>query len=117
MNSRTAFRPAVLLGAALAVSLLSSACYANDLADGTAVAVRYTQSELASTMGASEVYARIAGAARMVCGDRGRTLDEQRLYRSCYRTAVASAVADVHSPLLEAVSHEQSAPYTAMTVR
>jgi UrcA family protein len=120
MNTRNAFRPTVLFSAALAAALLSSASLAAQLRDGTpTLTVRYTQSELSTVTGAGNVYARIRNAARMVCGDTGRTLDEQRIFRSCYRNAVEAAVADVHSPLLETVSHaqEQGQPYTALLVR
>jgi UrcA family protein len=120
MNSRNAFRPSVLFGAALAAALLSSTSFAADR-PGTVpvVTVRYTQTELSNTSGATNVYARIRNAARMVCGDSGRSLDEQRIYRSCYHATIEAAVADVHSPLLETVYHAQEhrQPYTAMLVR
>src|ERR1700734_2558 len=77
MNSRNALRPSVLLGAALAAALLSSTSFATDRPDGVpVVTVRYTQTELSNTSGASNVYARIRNAARMVCGDSGRSLNE-----------------------------------------
>jgi len=120
MNSRNVLRPSVLLGAALAAALLSSTSFATDPPDAVhKVTVRYTQTELSNTSGASSVYARIRNAARMVCGDSGRSLGEQRIYRSCYHDAMEAAVADVHSPLLETVyrAQEPAQPYTAMLVR
>jgi UrcA family protein len=120
MNDRNAFRPAALFGAALVATLLSSACCAGERTDGTPiVTVRYTQNELASTDGASNVYARIRNAARTVCETSGRSLAEQRAASGCFRDAVAAAVANVHSPVLESVyrEHEQGTSYTAMLVR
>jgi UrcA family protein len=110
----------VLFGAALAGALLSGTAFAADRPDTVpVVTVRYTQSELSTTSGAVNVYARIRNAARMVCGDSGRSLDEQRIYRGCYRATIEAAVADVHSPLLETVYHaqEHGQPYTAMLLR
>lgn len=122
MTSRNLPRAATVLGLALSAALCSGAVLADMRADGTsAVTVRYTQDELGTVAGASHLYARIRGAARSVCGDSGRTLDEQRLWRSCYRAAMDAAVAQVHSPLLESVHLEavgrQTRPVTAMLQR
>jgi len=122
MTSRNLPRAATVLALALSAALGSHAVLADMRADATsAVTVRYTQNELATVGGASHVYARIRGAARSVCGDSGRTLDEQRLWKSCYRAALDAAVAQVHSPLLESV-HLQAVgqpaqPVTAMLKR
>jgi UrcA family protein len=120
MNSRNAFRSSVLFGAALAAALISSTSFAADRPDSVPVVkIHYTQSELSNTSGAAAVYARLRNASRMVCGDSGRSLDEQRTYRACYRATIEAAVADVHSPLLETVyrAQEPAQPFTAMLVR
>ena len=68
----------------------------------TAIPVRYGDLDLATSAGAHTLYERIAGAARTVCGFEGTALIEQSLWNTCYRGAIADAVAQVHSPLLAA---------------
>jgi UrcA family protein len=122
MSSRNLSRAATVLGLALSTALCSSAVLADMRAAGTsAVSVRYTHDELGTIAGASHLYARIRGAARSVCGDSGRTLGEQRLWRRCYRATMDAAVAQVHSTLLESVHLEavgrQRRPVTVMLRR
>lgn len=115
MNSRKTFRSPILVTAAVACVLAGTAALAGERGDATAsMAVRYDAAQISSPLGASDLYARIRSAARLVCGDSGRTLNEQRIWRSCYRGAVEAAVADVHSPLLQTM---QEQPVSAMLVR
>jgi UrcA family protein len=69
------------------------------------VVVHYGDLNLSTAAGARTLHARIRGAARFVCGEEGRSLHEQGMWRSCYRDAMANAIATVNSPLL---SHAQS---------
>jgi len=81
--------------------------------------VTYRDLNLSTVAGATTLYQRIKGAARSVCGDEGRRFDEQRQWMSCYRGAIAGAVATVHSPLLTAVHSGESneSGVTAMLTR
>jgi len=81
--------------------------------------VTYRDLNLSTVAGATTLYQRIKGAARSVCGDEGRRFDEQRQWNSCYRGAIAGAVATVHSPLLTAVHSGESneSGVTAMLTR
>ncbi|HYM28692.1 MAG TPA: UrcA family protein [Steroidobacteraceae bacterium] len=67
--------------------------------------VAYSDLNMNSVAGATTLYNRIRGAARFVCGDKGRRWEEQRHWNECYRGAVADAVATVNSPLLTTLHH------------
>lgn len=67
--------------------------------------VAYSDLNMNSVAGATTLYNRIRGAARFVCGDKGRRWEEQRHWNECYRGAVADAVASVNSPLLTTLHH------------
>jgi UrcA family protein len=108
-----------------AVALASVLCLA-----GTATAlagdaremhikVNFSDLNLATINGATTLYQRIEGAARFVCGEPGRRLDEQRYWRSCYGDAVNHAVTEVNNPLLTSLYRKQygGAPVTAMLAR
>ena len=115
---RSFSRPAAF---ACVVGLLGMApVLASNRANGPrTMTVTYRDLNLSTVAGATTLYQRIKGAARSVCGDEGRGLDEQRQWRSCYRGAIAGAVATVHSPLLIAVHSGESneSDVTAMLTR
>ncbi|HEX4648180.1 MAG TPA: UrcA family protein [Steroidobacteraceae bacterium] len=71
------------------------------------VTVRYGDLNLSSTAGANTLYLRIVGAARFSCGYEGRSLLEAREWQSCYKTAVADAVAAVNSPNLTVIYNRE----------
>jgi UrcA family protein len=111
-NSRTALR-AVALGAI--AGLLSVQALAAEPAAERSVTVSYRDLNLSSVDGASTLYQRIRGAARLVCGESGRGIDEQRAWRACYEAAVTNAIAAVNSPVLNNLANaEQVSPATAM---
>ena len=110
---------------ATAVALASVACL---LGAATALAadagapqmrVDYSDLNLSTINGAATLYQRIEGAARFVCGEPGRHLDEQRYWKSCYGDAVNRAVSEVNNPLLTSLYRKQygGAPVTAMLAR
>jgi UrcA family protein len=45
--------------------------------NGPSVTVRYADLDLSRVAGAQTLYKRIKGAARSVCGDQGRRIEEQ----------------------------------------
>ena len=96
-NPRSCLRPAAL---ALLLGLIG----ATQASAGQPAAIRvgYGDLDLATSAGAHTLYERIAGAARTVCGFEGTALVEQSLWNSCYRGAIADAVARVNTPLLTA---------------
>ena len=65
--------------------------------------VRYSDLNVSTVDGATALYHRIQGAARFVCGQEGRSLEEQMQWRSCVRSAVEGAVSAVDSPVLSAI--------------
>jgi UrcA family protein len=65
--------------------------------------VKYSDLNLTSAAGATQLYNRIRGAARFVCGEEGRRLEEQIVWNDCFHTSVSDAVSAVHSPLLSAL--------------
>ena len=115
---RSVSRPAAF---ACVVGLLGIApALASNPANGPrTMTVTYRDLNLSTVAGATTLYQRIKGAARLVCGDEGRRFDEQRQWKSCYRGAIAGAVATVHIPLLSAVhsSENNESAVTAMLTR
>lgn len=94
----SACRSACASLAALAAAALGAPALAADQAP--CMTVNYRDLDLTTTAGAALLYRRIGGAARSVCGERGYGLFFERQWDSCYREAVAGAVAAVNSPLL-----------------
>ena len=96
-NPRSCVRPVAL---ALLLGLLGAA--QASAGEPAGIRVGYGDLDLATSAGAHTLYARIAGAARTVCGFEGTALIEQSLWNRCYRAAIADAVAKVNRPLLTA---------------
>jgi UrcA family protein len=123
MKSLNLIHRSTLAGLALASAACLVASAAASAADRTetarALTVHYDDVNLSTIAGATTLYHRIQGAARIVCGNGGRTLDEQRDWKICYHGAVSDAVSDVDSALLDTVHREHSgeAPVTAMLGR
>ena len=69
--------------------------------DERAQKVTYEDLNIDTLAGASILYHRIERAARAVCG--ADTLLPHGQWKSCYRMAVAAAVAKVNSPWLTAI--------------
>ena len=82
--------------------------------NAVSVTVSYADLDLSKPSGARTLYGRITGAAREVCGDQGRRLEEQFQWRTCYQGAISDAVAAVNSPLLTAV-HDRRQPAPTVT--
>lgn len=68
------------------------------------VTVHYGDLNLNTEAGAERLYHRIGGAATYVCGQEGRSLEEQREWQGCYHEAVDHAVDTVHSPLVTSLN-------------
>ena len=81
------------------------------------VTVSYRDLDLSTPEGANALYHRIQTAARKVCGYAGADVIEQAIWKGCYRSAIATAVAKVDSPLLTAVHSGRPAPMTAMLAK
>jgi UrcA family protein len=105
-----------LLALASAVCLLGSAqAPASDMANTQhSVTVNYRDLNLSTLDGATTLYRRITGAARLACGEQGRSLLEQGDWKSCVQGAIAGAVATVNNPLLRTV-HSREHPRTDVT--
>jgi UrcA family protein len=97
-----ASRRRVTLGGLAAALLLGAAgAYAAGPDAATSVRVAYGDLNLASAQGASTFHARIAAAARTVCGADSvdiRNLREFAAVRSCEAQAIANAEHEVNSP-------------------
>jgi UrcA family protein len=112
LNPRSCVRP-------LALALVLGLIGATQASAGEPAGIRvgYGDLDLATSAGAHTLYERIAGAARTVCGFEGTALVEQSLWNSCYRGAIAEAVAQVNSPLLTAVQTDRPAHPTMAMLR
>lgn len=87
---------ALLAAAALAGAGSASAAQSAQ----SSVTISYGDLDLSTRSGADALYARLSGAARLVCGDSGRSLLEQRAWDRCYSQALSDAVERIDSPLL-----------------
>jgi UrcA family protein len=76
------------------------------------VTVSFADLDLSKAAGAQALYKRIKVAARRVCGSQGSYmyLASRSVWRKCYDTAVAEAVADVDRPSLTALYKQKSDP-------
>jgi UrcA family protein len=74
------------------------------------VTVSYADLDLSKTAGAQTLYKRIKAAAARVCGSHGRytTLEPRKVWRNCFDTAVANAVAQIDRPTLTALHREET---------
>jgi UrcA family protein len=119
MNASKLVHRSCLTSLALGSALFAGAALASaTAADGNLVAqsmsIRYADVNLATKAGATTLYRRIEGAARFVCGESGRRLDEQHAWKECYQNAVDDAVAKVNNPTLSAMHLDHEAPTTAL---
>jgi UrcA family protein len=93
------------------LALASAAAGANpeDTEEVQSENVNYEDLNLTSLAGVTQLYGRIERAARLVCGPN---TDQSRMgqWKTCYRLAVAAAVARVNNPLLTAVHDSRTAP-------
>jgi UrcA family protein len=74
-----------------------------DMSDGLPLSrkVSYSDLNLASPAGAQALYRRLTAAADVVCAPfEGRGLVSEHQFKACVGHAIATAVADVNSPLL-----------------
>jgi UrcA family protein len=122
MKAANLVHRSLLASLALGSALLAGTALAAEPAnDGNSAArsmtVRYADVNLTTVVGATALYQRIEGAARLVCGESGRSLLEQRAAKVCYRNAVAEAVAAVNNPTLTAVHQGREGQLTAMVGR
>ena len=93
------------------LALASAAAGANpeDTEEVPSENVNYEDLNLTTLAGVTQLYGRIERAARLVCGPN---TDQSRMgqWKTCYRLAVAAAVARVNNPLLTAVHDSRTAP-------
>ncbi len=119
MQNCNPFRSSALGAVIVAVTglLIATTAPAADTATRS-LTVRYSAADLNSTAGASALLQRIQGAARHVCGEAGRQLEEQLDWNRCYDRAVEQAVAGVDNALLTAIYRQQElGAVTAMLSR
>jgi UrcA family protein len=95
------------------VSLISLACavaYADTQLGQTSV--HYSDLNLQRLHDVARLYDRIAVAADTLCGPRSLTgaYSKSGIYASCYRDAIAQAIARVNSPALTAYYIERTQP-------
>lgn len=100
--------PALALASMSCVPLVAEASTRQSAPAVPSMTVSYGDLNLATPEGASILYRRIRGAARMVCGEQGRSLFEQSLWTSCLNEAIAHAVAKVNNPRLSSVHSRTS---------
>jgi UrcA family protein len=93
------------------LALASAAAGANpeDTEEAPSENVNYEDLNLTTLTGVTQLYGRIERAARLVCGPN---TDQSRMgqWKTCYRLAVAAAVARVNNPLLTAVHDSRTGP-------
>jgi UrcA family protein len=109
MFIRQTLRQLSLTGLALtAAACLAPSAQANGAAASVpTLKVSYRDLDPNSEAGAQLLYQRIRGAAQFVCGEEGRSLDEQHAWNRCVHAAMSEAVQTVHSPQLSALDSAQ----------
>jgi UrcA family protein len=96
----------LLLGTA---ALSSAAAVAAEQIPIETKTVNYVQADLQDQASAAALYQRIQRAARSVCQEPNvREVDRYRIYESCYKRAVETAVANVGATALTAVHRNHS---------
>jgi UrcA family protein len=115
MNTSTLSTNRFAMLVSLACLFAASAAHAGDPAATGRVTVTYRDLNISTVAGATTLYQRIRGAAKAVCGEEGKRLEEHAAWGRCYQSAVSGAVAAVNSPMLSAVAGGQArGPVTAM---
>jgi UrcA family protein len=101
----------------------SAACLAGAAQASAAVGPRsttvsYRDLNLSTIEGATVLYQRLKHAADWVCDERGTALERYRIWQSCYRVAIADAIAKVSSPLVTQLhdGKNKEASVTAMNI-
>lgn len=94
-----------ILGTLTSVSGVS---IADDAATPKQVVVNFADLDLSQSAGVARLYARMKEGAEAVCdtytdGGSGGPLPLQRVYKLCWQTALAAAVAKVNQPALSAL--------------
>jgi UrcA family protein len=92
----------------MVISALALGC---QLADATppqdnapSVVVRFADLDLTHSDGVAVLYRRLKGAAESVCAaQNGRDLGSQTRYKTCWESALGTAVAKVDQPALTAI--------------
>ena len=91
--------------AATTIALLSPAIAgAAESDNGLQVKVSYADLDLETDAGATQLYQRLAGAARRVCDDGSEGLRAEQAMRACQADTLARAVGHVGSAKLAALS-------------
>ena len=91
---------------AVSACLIVGTAHAASSAGAPSVTVRYGDLNLSSEQGANALYARVAYAARQVCGRNGldaRDLAAFAAERACESQAISQAVHDVRAPQVAAI--------------
>ena len=108
MNTNTQNRStgsSLLAGIALAMvsSSLALPVAAEPFSPAPQKVVSYADLDLSRSEGATTLYGRLRMAAKQVCGDRGRRVEEIARWEACYQHAMDEAVASVDKPSLTAL--------------
>ena len=69
--------------------------------------VTYGDLDLSTAKGARAMYTRIQSAARRVCGQPSKEIEEKRAFDACVASAANQAVADLDSPLVTALHQDK----------
>jgi UrcA family protein len=96
------------------VCLLANVPASADPVQTRSVTVNFRDLDVATNAGATTLYRRIQGAARLVCGYEGSDFIERRIWKDCYNQAIDHAVTKVNNPLLTAVHTGKAPGLTAM---
>ncbi len=76
--------------------------------DAPSVVVRFADLDLTHSDGVAVLYRRLKGAAETVCAPQnGRDLGSQTRYKTCWQSALGTAVAKVDQPALTAYYRAQ----------
>jgi UrcA family protein len=101
------FRRTSITFAALAACLIAGTSFAASPQSTSSVTVRYGDLDLSKEQGMSTLHARVAAAARQVCGADGTDMRNLQAYaqvRSCETQAIADAEREVQGVRVAALA-------------
>lgn len=104
-RTRSSLLTALVLAAAGASLALPAAADSIDLPQKT---ISYADLDLSRAEGAATLYGRLRQAAKQVCGNPGRRVQQIVAWRACYDQAISDAVARVDRPTLTAHHEDQT---------
>ena len=110
-------KPLMLTIALAACATTAAVARADDSAGPPSVTVNYADLDISQPHDVAALYERLRAAGKTVCESLSRSPDLFGAYRSCVRTALTGAVAQIDAPTLTAYASSRGLSLPSHTVR